>query len=113
MGDLIAPKNGKPAIVKPSSGAWDTNLASLLDVAASVMSKDLTPMEVALWTELLSPYSQEAIRWAFRQHLLTEKFFPKPAEILEWCQQWERDHDPMQSALAKTRRDIEAERFKE
>jgi len=73
-GTAIVPQSSK---VSASAAA----VAQMLDLAATMYSRELTPEESRFWKELLEPYPPAAIETAFKQHLGASEFFPKPSEI--------------------------------
>lgn len=55
----------------------------LLTAAYKIYDKRVADSDLKLWYECLKPYSPENIRMAFSQHLQTNKWCPRPAEIIE------------------------------
>lgn len=55
----------------------------LLTAAYKIYDKRVAESDLKLWYECLKSYSPENIRLAFSQHLQTNKWCPRPAEIIE------------------------------
>jgi len=49
---------------------------------------------VAFWKESLEKYPAERIERAFKEHLRTSEFFPKPSQIIELLQEYAYDDGP-------------------
>jgi hypothetical protein len=66
---------------QPSSR--DLVIAQMLDLAGQIHRQEVLPSEVKFWSEAFKNEKPESLAWAFREHLRTGKFFPKPADITE------------------------------
>jgi hypothetical protein len=75
--------DGVNAIERTYSQASALKTATMLMIAADTLSKEISQAETKLWTGLLSQFPADVIEQAFVEHLRLEKFFPKPAEIIE------------------------------
>jgi hypothetical protein len=58
-------------------------LTAILHQTAGVYDKPLTKSVVALWLNILDGFGIDAIADAFTTHIKTQRWFPRPAEILE------------------------------
>jgi len=58
--------------------------AELINVCASIYSKELTNAALAAFYEMLKDYEISDIDKAFYRHMKTSKFFPTPADIIEY-----------------------------
>lgn len=83
---LVKRSSAIETTTKHSSG--DSALLKLLRTTAVTMGKEFREDEVQLWKELLADQPQAGLEWAFREHIRTSKFFPKPAEIIELVSSW-------------------------
>lgn len=59
------------------------DLKKILVAATGVYGVALSPEALEVWVDFLTPHDAQAIRSAFRQHMMVSKFFPKPCEILD------------------------------
>lgn len=66
---------------QPSSK--DSVIARMLDLAGQIHRQDVTAAEVRFWSEEFKNEKPVVLEWAFREHLRTGKFFPKPGDITD------------------------------
>jgi hypothetical protein len=57
--------------------------AELMTMIAEVYGKEITQQKLALWFDLLGDCDIAELERAAREHMLTSKFMPTPAELIE------------------------------
>lgn len=55
----------------------------LMTMVCEIHSKELTSTLADIYWEILTPFTDEQCEKAFKEIILTSKFFPKPADFLE------------------------------
>lgn len=63
-----------------------------LKTVSLLFSKDMTAEEAEVWKSALCHYSNKAIEYAFDHWCKTERFFPKPAEIVSIMDEYNLSH---------------------
>lgn len=58
-------------------------IATILHRTADVYDKDLKPSTIEVWLNLLEPYDADSVSRAFTKHVKSQRWFPRPADILE------------------------------
>jgi hypothetical protein len=82
------------------------NIDKWLVATASIMGKDLTPIEFQIWQAILEHYPDDKVERAFRRWIATEKFFPKPVEITDTIQEFIKKEKPFISGADKVRQEL-------
>lgn len=59
----------------------DSVLANSLDVISQVYQTELLPAQVRVWKFCFHAENPKAVAWAFREHVRTNRFPPRPADI--------------------------------
>lgn len=85
-------------------------LARNLLVTAQIMGKDLMPEEIEVWNELLKPYLDHELDYAFKNHLQHSNFFPKPAEIISFIDSNRRAEKVHAEQVKKLSQDLAEEK---